>query len=166
MSGPFLTVSLAPLEESAVSINIHQATIHDIDIVTPLFDSYRQFYGKASDLALARSFLAERFQHHQSVIFLALDSKKLGVGFTQLYPSFSSTRAARTYILNDLYVAPDARRSGVAALLLKEVARFGRASGAVRLSLSTALSNEPAQKLYQSLGWKRDETFCEYGLVL
>lgn len=145
---------------------VHQATVHDIDRIAPLFDAYRQFYGKTSDIVLARTFLAERFKHNESVIFLALSSAGVGIGFTQLYPSFSSTRAARTYILNDLFVLPEARRMGVAALLLNEAARFGRASGAVRLSLSTALTNTPAQKLYESLGWKRDEAFCEYGLVL
>ncbi len=147
-------------------VTVHQATVHDIDRIAPLFDAYRQFYAKASDINLARAFLTERFRHHESIIFLALNNTGAGIGFTQLYPSFSSTRAARTYILNDLFVIPEARRTGVAALLLNEAARFARADGAARLSLSTALANIPAQKLYESLGWKRDEAFCEYGLTL
>lgn len=149
-----------------MTVTVRQATIHDMDHLVPLFDAYRQFYGKSSDLSLARTFLTERFQHNESIIFLALSDTGSGAGFTQLYPSFSSVRAARTYILNDLFVAPEARRTGVGALLLNEAARFGRAAGAARLSLSTALANTPAQGLYESLGWKRDEVFCEYALAL
>lgn len=149
-----------------MSITLHQATIHDVDRVAPLFDSYRHFYGKTSDIELARTFLSDRLQHHESTVFFALNESHKVVGFTQLYPSFSSTRAARTFILNDLFVIPEARGLGVARLLLKEAAKFARAKDAAKLSLSTALSNNPAQKLYESEGWKRDDAFCEYGLVL
>ena len=149
-----------------MSITVLQATIHDVQRIAPLFDAYRQFYGKGSDMNLARTFLFERFKHQESILFLAISSTDTAIGFTQLFPSFSSTRAARTYILNDLFVAPECRKLGVAKLLLNEAARFGRATGAARLSLSTALTNLPAQKLYESLGWKRDEAFCEYGLAL
>jgi len=143
-----------------------QATIHDVEQLAPLFDAYRQFYGKTSDIALARSFLADRFKHHESIVFLAVNDAGVALGFTQLYPTFSSTRAARTYILNDLFIVPDARRTGVAKALLHEATRFTKAAGAARLSLSTAITNVTAQKLYESLGWKRDEAFCEYGLTL
>lgn len=145
---------------------VRQATIHDVEQIAPLFDAYRQFYGKESDLGLARTFLSDRFKHQESIIFLAMSSTGSMLGFAQLYPSFSSTRAARTYVLNDLFVVPEARRAGVGKALLEEAARFGRAVGAARLSLSTALTNVVAQRLYESLGWKRDEAFCEYGLVL
>lgn len=149
-----------------MTIHIHQATIDDLDQVAPLFDVYRQFYGQPSDIVLARTFLMERFRHQQSVIFLAVDDAGSAAGFTQLYPSFSSVSAQRIYILNDLFVAPGARRQGVAACLLSQAAQFGRAIGAVRLSLSTALDNAAAQKLYESMGWKRDDMFCHYDLSL
>jgi len=149
-----------------MSRTIKQATIHDVEQLTPLFDAYRQFYGKTSDIELARSFLSDRLKHQESVIFLAMSDEGFAAGFTQLYPSFSSTRAARTYILNDLYVVPEMRRTGLAKALLQEAARFAQTTGAARMSLSTATTNVAAQKLYQSLGWKRDEAFCEYGLVL
>jgi GNAT superfamily N-acetyltransferase len=149
-----------------MSFTVRQATIHDLDLVAPLFDSYRQFYDKPTDIALARHFLRERFQHHDSVLLLALDAAGEGVGFVQLYPLFSSVSAARTYLLNDLFVAPTARRHGVAAALMHEATDFARAVGAVGMSLSTAHTNEVAQRLYESLGWKRDEHFREYSLPL
>ena len=145
---------------------IRQATVHDLNAVAPLFDAYRQFYGKAPDLQRARVFLAERFAHHESVIFLALDEGGSSIGFTQLYRVFSSVSATRKYLLNDLYVVAGARRSGAARQLLTAAAEFARANGAASLSLSTAVDNLPAQQLYASLGWVRDEGFYEYNLAL
>ncbi|MFC4762163.1 GNAT family N-acetyltransferase [Dyella koreensis] len=149
-----------------MSITVRQATIHDLDTVAPLFDAYRQFYQQPSDLALARRFLAERFQHRESVILLALDGQGRGVGFTQLYPLYSSVRATRKYLLNDLFVTPAARKHGAARALLEAAAAHGRAMGVSGLSLSTAHDNQPAQRLYESMGWVHDEAFREYNLTL
>jgi ribosomal protein S18 acetylase RimI-like enzyme len=149
-----------------MNVQIRQATIHDLDALVPLFDGYRQFYGQPSDPGKARAFLAERFGHHESLILLARDEAGGGAGFTQLYPLFSSVRAVRTYLLNDLFVAPAARRHGVAKALVEAAAAHAKALGAASLSLSTALDNAPAQALYESLGWRRDRRFCEYGLAL
>ena len=145
---------------------IRQATIEDLDTLVPLFDGYRQFYGQAAEQERARVFLAERFAHHESVILLARDEAGAGVGFTQLYPLFSSVRTARTYLLNDLFVAANARRQGVAAGLLRAAAAHAKALGAIELALSTARDNHAAQALYESLGWQRDTSFCEYSLPL
>jgi ribosomal protein S18 acetylase RimI-like enzyme len=149
-----------------MSFQIQQGTIHDLDTLVALFDGYRQFYGQPADLARARSFLAERFRQHESLILLARDGQDEGLGFTQLYPLFSSVRTVRTYLLNDLFVSLSARRQGVAAALLNAAAEEARSRGAASLSLSTALDNAPAQALYESLGWRRDRQFCEYGLTL
>jgi GNAT superfamily N-acetyltransferase len=149
-----------------MSFTIHQATIHQLDVLVPLFDGYRQFYRQPSDPARARSFLAERFAHHESVILLARDEHGVGLGFIQLFPLFSSVRAIRTYLLNDLFVSAEARRQGVAKALMLAAADHARALGAAGLSLTTALDNQPAQALYESLGWKRDQEFCEYALAL
>ena len=147
-------------------MHIHQATIEDIDRIAPLFDGYRQFYGKPTDLKAARQFLYERFKNNQSVIFIATAESGEAVGFTQLFPSFSSVSMERTFILNDLYVAPGARRGGVAAKLLDAAARYGRAVGAIRLTLSTGIDNDSAKALYRGQGWKQDEVFHVFHLGL
>ena len=145
---------------------VRQATPSDLDLLTPLFDAYRQFYRKPSDPALARTFLLERLQRNESTIFLAMRQDGSAVGFTQLFPSFSSASAARIFILNDLFVRPDARRAGVGSLLLAAAAEFGRAVGAVRLTLSTEVTNEAAQRLYETEGWTRQTDFYVYNLAL
>ena len=152
--------------DSTARIAVRQATIFDLDLLAPLFDAYRQFYRKPSDLGLARRFLLERFQHNQSVIFLAIRQDGSAVGFTQLFPSFSSVSAARILILNDLFVRPEARRMRAGSLLLSAAARFGRAVGAVRLTLSTEVTNVAAQALYEAEGWTRQTDFYVYNLTL
>ena len=145
---------------------VRQASIRDLDTLVPLFDGYRQFYRQPSDPDRAHAFLAERFAQHESLILLACGEHGAGLGFTQLFPLFSSVRMARIYLLNDLFVAPDARKHGVGKALLEASAKHARALGAVRLWLQTELNNAPAQALYTSAGWKRDPDFCDYGLSL
>src|SRR5258708_23441989 len=89
-------------------ITVREATLTDLDALVPLFDAYRQFYRKPEDLALARRFLEERLQRHESIIFVALESDRSAVGFTQLLPRFSSAAAARIFILSRLFRAPAA----------------------------------------------------------
>ena len=145
---------------------MRQATVDDLDQLVPLFDAYRQFYRAASDPELARRFLLERFQNQQSIIFLAESAAALDAGFTQLYPSYSSLSAARILILNDLFVRPEARRQKAASLLLDAAAQYARSIGAVRLTLSTEVTNAAAQALYQAHGWTSDSRFLSYNLVL
>jgi ribosomal protein S18 acetylase RimI-like enzyme len=145
---------------------VREASISDVDQLAPLFDGYRQFYGRSPDLALARQFLVERLSQSQSLVLLAQAADGAAIGFVQLFPSFSSVRAAPIYILNDLFVAPAARGRGAGRLLMKAAADAARQAGAARLTLSTAITNAPAQALYESLGWKRDEDFYQYNLAL
>ena len=145
-------------------IEIARATIEDVDHLTPLFDKYRQFYGQAPDESAAQEYLSERIQLQQSVVFLASESGQ-GVGFAQLYPTFSSVSMRRVWILNDLFVDPSSRRRGIGTQLLSIATSFAREDGAVRLVLATGVENRSAQSLYQRLGWKREEGFIHFEFV-
>ncbi|MEK6641226.1 MAG: GNAT family N-acetyltransferase [Nitrospirota bacterium] len=145
--------------------HVRQATILDLEQLAPLFDRYRQFYGRASDVAAAREFLLARFTNKESTLLIAHEDER-SVGFTQLYPSFSSVSLARIFILNDLFVHEQARRKGVASALMSAAVKFASTLGAVRLSLSTAITNDAAQALYHSAGWKRDDQFFVYHLAI
>jgi GNAT superfamily N-acetyltransferase len=143
---------------------VEQASLASLDALTPLFDGYRQFYGRSSDLMAARQFLADRMSQGESVIFMASQAGE-PVGFTQLYPSFSSVSMARVFILNDLFVTEQGRRGGIASSLISAAVDFAKAVGAVRLTLSTAVTNKPAQTLYSASGWKKDEQFFFYNFA-
>jgi len=147
------------------TITVRQAVLSDLEALAPLFDNYRQFYGRPSDLQAATDFLSARFNHGESVLFIGHEGNK-AIGFTQLYPSFSSVSLARTFVLNDLFVCEHARRKGVASKLMSAAVDYAGSLGAVRVSLSTATSNEAAQKLYESSGWKRDEQFLVYHFAI
>lgn len=139
-------------------VQICRATLQHLDRIVPLFDAYRQFYGRDSDLDGARAFLTARIERDESVILLAAD----GAGFTQLYPCFSSVRMRMTLILNDLFVAPEARCQGVGAALLDAACAHARSVGAARMTLSTAVDNSAAHALYVRAGWERDAQFHTY----
>lgn len=144
---------------------IRRAAVSDLDGLIPLFDGYRQFYRQPSEPERIRQFLLDRFEGDESVIFIAVEGET-AIGFTQLYPSFSSGALARIFILNDLFVAPSSRNRGVGEKLLLAAAAYGRAAGALRLVLSTEVTNKTAQALYEKLEWKKNMEFWAYQLAL
>jgi ribosomal protein S18 acetylase RimI-like enzyme len=148
-------------------ITVREATPGDLDRLAPLFDAYRQFYERPPNLALSRDFLAQRLNRHESVVFLAEEDGS-ALGFVQLYPLFSSTseRPGRLWLLNDLFVAPEARGRGVGRSLMDRARRLAEETGACGLELATARTNRQAQSLYESLGYRRDDEFFRYELHL
>jgi len=136
---------------------ITRATLDDLDAVVPLFDAYRRFYDQPSDEARASEFLQARMGANESVILLATDGDR-AIGFTQLYPMFSSVRTGRLWILNDLYVDAGARRSGAGRALLEAAADFARNDGAVGIVLETTRDNATARALYRNAGWEEADT--------
>jgi ribosomal protein S18 acetylase RimI-like enzyme len=145
----------------ASPLQLVHITLEQVELVAPLFDAYRQFYGRPPDLDGARQFLAERLGRGESVIYAVVEGER-ALGFTQLYPSFSSVSMRPIWILNDLYVAEGARRRGVGARLLRAACDHALKTGAARLALSTAVTNTTAQALYERDGWKRDTAFLHY----
>ena len=150
-------------------MQIVRARLEHAELVVPLFDAYRQFYKQSSNLAGAREFVTERLKKEQSVIFLAIEEKDgspLGIGFTQLYPSFSSTNMRRLWILNDLYVSPNVRKKGIGEALMERARQWAVETGAEGLTLETAVDNRTAQRLYEKLGYKKDEVYFRYNLTV
>ena len=144
---------------------VRQAAVSDLDQLVPLFDGYRQFYRQPSEPGRIRQFLKDRFEHSQSVIFVAMGGDA-AIGFTQLYPSFSTGALSRIFILNDLFVDPNARKKGVGTALLNIAADHARLVGATRLVLSTEVTNTAAQALYKKSGWKINTDFDSYQFAL
>jgi GNAT superfamily N-acetyltransferase len=142
-------------------MRIIKATKNELEELTPLFNSYRVFYKQASSPEAARAFLSQRFEENDSVIFMAVDEEDNGLGFTQLYPSYSSVSMQRTYILNDLFVAEYARNKGVGEALMNAAKQFAIAEDSKGLTLETEVDN-PAQHLYERLGWKKDTDKFHY----
>lgn len=136
-------------------MEIVRATTDHLEALVPLFNGYRIFYEQASDLGGAQEFLSHRIKSDDSVIFIALDENGQGLGFTQLYPSYSSVSMQRLYILNDLFVDELARGRQVGTALLDRAKEYAFTEGAKGMVLETAADN-PAQKLYEKNGWTQD----------
>lgn len=146
---------------------VRQATIDDLEETAQLFNEYRVFYKQESDLEGAISFLFERFEHRESVIFLIFEAENNRVvGFTQLYPSFSSVSIKRSWILNDLYVLEEFRGRGAAKLLLDVAKSYALQTKAKGITLSTSINNETAQRLYEKYGYQKNLDFYHYYLNL
>ena len=135
------------------------ASIADINELTRLFNEYRVFYGKTTDVDLARSFLTERIENSESSIFVACSDDNKCCGFTQLFPSFSSVAAKRLWVLNDLYVEKDSRRKGVGRKLMNKAREFAIETNARGIFLETGSSNTNAQALYESLGYEKNSEY-------
>lgn len=145
------------------TVAVRRAGSPDLDAAARLFTGYLRFYGKATPEAQARDFIHERLARQDSVFYLAgCDGGALG--FTQLYPAFSSLSLAPSWILNDLYVEPAARGRGVGEALMQAARALAVGNGAAELMLQTARDNAAAQRLYEKLGWRRDEEFLVYTL--
>lgn len=147
-------------------MHIVRANAEHLDVLVILFDQYRQFYGRQGDLGGVTRFLGERLERQDSIIFLALNEKSQAMGFSQLYPSFSSVSMKRLWILNDLFVSPDFRRLGVAKALMQQAKKFAQDTKAKGIVLETEVANTTARPLYEQLGYRRDENFLHYALTL
>lgn len=148
-------------------MRIVQATLEHLDQLTPLFVNYREHFGQLPYPDSSRKFLEKRISRKESVIYLAMaDDEEKILGFCQLYSSFSSLSLKRVWILNDIFVAEDARRQLVADRLIQQAKKLAKETNAVRLRVSTSIHNEVAQKVYESIGFREDSKFKNYTLEL
>lgn len=143
-------------------MRIAQGTLQDLDNLSALFDDYRIFYGKPGDRDGARKFLHERMTNEESIIFIAQSDDGTLSGFTQLYPIFSSTRMKRLWVLNDLFVAPSFRGSGISVALIDTAKKFAKDTEACGLVLETSKSNLVANNLYVRTGFEVDAEYNHY----
>lgn len=141
-------------------IRIVRVSINELQDVVPLFDAYRVFYQAQSDTHAASKFLTQRIQRDESAIFVAYIDE-IAVGFTQIYPMFSSVSMQQLFVLNDLYVDPDHRGQGIGEQLLTAGKQYTTDHNGKSLILETAIDN-PAQQLYERLGWKKDTEYYHY----
>jgi ribosomal protein S18 acetylase RimI-like enzyme len=152
------------------NITIKQIGLTESHLIAGLFNQYRMFYKQFSDIGMAKAFIDERLQHNDSIIFLAVDQDtEQSVGFTQLYPKYSSVRLSKNWILNDLYVNEAYRKQGIGEKLIKTAMGFAKASGSTFVQLETAVDNYTAQHLYESIGFEKqgnDEEFFLYKIAL
>ncbi|GAW98001.1 MULTISPECIES: GNAT family N-acetyltransferase [Colwellia] len=143
-------------------MKIIQATIENLDSVAELFDLYRQFYEQESDIGAAKEFIKQRLELNDSTILLALSAENLPIGFTQLYPAFSSVAMKPMLYLNDLFVLSTVRKSGIGKALLDAAYDVALDTGVGNLKLATAIDNFSAKSLYENSSYNKVTAFDHY----
>lgn len=133
-----------------------RAALEDLPQLAQLFDEYRVFYHKGSDVYGAVEFLKQRIANEESVIYVAEEENNL-MGFTQLYPIFSSTNLKHAWLLNDLYVNPNSRGKGVSIALIDEAKELVRDTNSHGMMLETDKTNDIGNKLYPRTGFELDK---------
>ncbi|MFT5166694.1 MAG: GNAT superfamily N-acetyltransferase [Saprospiraceae bacterium] len=137
-------------------IKIEQANADHLENLVPLFDAYRVWYRQPSDLSTAKQYLKDRIAQKESIIYLAFDGDQ-AVGFTQLYPLFSSTRMKRLWLLNDLYVDETYRGKGISKQLINAAKDLARHTDAAGVLLETEQSNIIGNRLYPAMDFELEE---------
>ena len=144
-------------------MEVKRVTINDLEELAILFNKYRIFYGQGSDIEGAKDYLYERIKKDESVIFI-IQKENEAIGFTQMYPTFSSVSMKKAWILNDLFVLENARKQGVGQLLLETAKEYAIQTKAKGISLCTTIDNVVAQRLYEKNDYVRDKQFYHYHL--
>ena len=140
----------------------------DLDDLLPLMRGYCEVYAVAPGggdlLALSRALIADR--EREGFQLIARDEDGSAVGFATVFWNWSTLSARREALMNDLFVAPEARGTGLADALIGECARRARDAGGRELDWQTARDNRRAQAVYDRVGGKRDERWLAYSLPL
>jgi GNAT superfamily N-acetyltransferase len=137
----------------------------EFDTLLPLIAAYQRFY-EVDDVDDERNRLFfRRFiePSDDGRLLAARDEDGVTLGYACLYWHFSSLQATETVLMNDLYVAPEARGRGVGRALIEAAAGVTRERGAAWLEWATAPDNDTAQRLYDSLTSEKS-TWLEYEL--
>ena len=142
-------------------IRAEQAHLNEL---SNLFNSYRVFYEQPSDIEKAREFIESRINKDESTIFVCYEKGQKLDGFVQLYSSFCSVSAGPILILYDLFVKAEKRGQGYGRALMDKATEYAKSNDYQRLELSTAIDNVIGQKLYESLGYVKDNEFYHYSL--
>jgi GNAT superfamily N-acetyltransferase len=144
---------------------IEVAAEPDLPELLTLMRGYCDFYEVApSDealLAMSRALIADPAR--EGLQLIARDAQGKAIGFATIFWSWSTSQAARIGIMNDLFVEPGARGTGVAEALIQECVERARTRGAAVLAWQTALDNHRAQKVYDRIGGRRSQ-WLDYDL--
>ena len=145
-------------------MNIREAKKSDLDQLSILFDAYRMFYGKESNIDISKNFLESRLSNKDSEVFIC-EFNNILIGFVQLYPLFSSTRVSKYWLLNDLFIDSKYRGKGYSKLLIEKAKELVKDSNACGMMLETEKSNKIGNNLYPKTGFEKNDSSNFYEWV-
>lgn len=146
-------------------IEIRPADVVDLEALLPLVRGYREFYRQVHDAFGERITMEAHLREKRSAVFIAWDGER-AAGFAQIFEAWSTVLLAPMLILEDLFVEPEARGSGIARALVDAAMSYAREAGAAGMFLETAVDNERAQEVYERAGWQRERAFVKFNAPL
>jgi ribosomal protein S18 acetylase RimI-like enzyme len=147
------------------TITVRDFAPPDLAKLAELFNDFRIFYERDSNLEAAKTFVAQLLHDGLTRFFIAWSDGEMA-GFVHLVPYLDTLAMTKAWILEDLFVTPGIRQNGIGGRLLQKAEQFARNDGASRLSLTTAHTNRTAQRLYEACDYKVDTIFRTYHLDL
>jgi ribosomal protein S18 acetylase RimI-like enzyme len=145
-------------------MNIKKITANEIDDLVGLFDQYMVFYNQPSAPEKYKEYILQRLNNSEASVYIAYNEESVPVGFVLNYHSFSSVSLGKVIVLNDLFVAPASRKTGIANKLIGCSITLAKECSAVRVDLATAKDNSNAQALYKKIGFVQDSEYFSYSL--
>ena len=146
-------------------LQIKIAQPDDFEKIGEVFNLYRQFYEKESNIEACKNYIYERLINNEAQIFY-IENEKECMGITQLYTTFDSLELSKKIILYDLYVRSEYRNKGIGRMLMNASKSFAEKKVVTSIELSTSINNKNAQSLYESLDYQRDTEFYDYYLAI
>ena len=146
-------------------LQIKIAQPDDFEKIGEVFNLYRQFYEKESNIEACKNYIHERLINNEAQIFY-IENEKECMGMTQLYTTFDSLELSKKIILYYLFVRSEYRNKGIGRMLMNAAKSFAERKGVTSIELSTSINNKNAQSLYESLEYQRDTEFYDYYLAI
>jgi GNAT superfamily N-acetyltransferase len=147
-------------------VTIEPISAGQLERLLPMIAEYQRFYEvEEVDEERNRTFFARFIAPSEDGMLLGAWREGELLGYACLYWHFTSLVPAETVLMNDLFVAAEARGQSIGRALIDASAAVARERGAHHLEWATAPNNETAQRLYDSTGAARS-TWLEYELDL
>lgn len=146
---------------------IREAAAADVEALLALYEGYLEFYEVDPPRSGVEEMVRELIDapEERGFVLVAEDERGTVIGFATSQWKWASLRGARSVVLDDLFVAADARGQGHADALIEAVAEVARRHGATSISWLTMPDNKRAHTVYDRVGGKA-ETLLEYELDL
>jgi GNAT superfamily N-acetyltransferase len=143
-------------------VDVRPISAQEIDAALPLIAGYQTFYGAKPDTERNRRFFSRFLHPSQEGLLLGAWVDGTLVGFATLYWFFSSTKAAESVLMNDLFVQEGTRGKGIGRALIQRALDEARRRGSAHLEWFTAPDNARAQRLYDSVPGAAQSTWLAY----
>ena len=153
-------------------VSIVLAGVAHLEPLSQLLNAHRIEQGMPDNQPAVAHFLFERLINHEAVHFIALKAnaeehaQPQGLGFIQLYPSFSSESLMPYWTVGALYVTPSVRQEGLGKALIAQALQLVRERGDEGLRAQLSTRETEARQLMQSMGFQVQSGIETYHYLL